>query len=113
MLGIVHRAAVMLDPFGPEIAIGEGIETCMAARQLGIRPTPCWALGSVGAISFFPLLNGVKRLMILGETGKASRDAIRLCVPRWRDAGRQVRVIMPEIGSDLNDELMAGRLCKP
>jgi putative DNA primase/helicase len=107
MLGIVHRAAVMLDPFGPEIAIGEGIETCMAARQLGIRP--CWALGSVGGLSFFPLLKGVKRLMILGETGKASRDAIRLCGPRWRDAGRQVRVIMPTIGTDLNDELMAGR----
>jgi putative DNA primase/helicase len=109
MLGIVHRAAVKLEPSSTgELAIGEGIETCMAARQLGIRP--CWALGSVGAISFFPLLRGVKRLMILGETGKASRDAIRLCVPRWRDAGRQVRVTMPEIGSDLNDELMAGRL---
>jgi Toprim domain len=109
MLGVVHRAAVKLDPLGPEIAIGEGVETCLAARQLGIKP-PCWALGSVGAISFFPLLKGVKRLMILGETGRASRDAIRLCVLRWRDAGRQACVTMPEIGSDLNDELMAGRL---
>jgi putative DNA primase/helicase len=51
MYGIVHRAAVMLDPIeGDELAIGEGIETCMAARMLSIRPT--WALGSVGNIAF-------------------------------------------------------------
>jgi putative DNA primase/helicase len=107
MLGVVHGAAVKLDlKINTEIAIGEGIETAMAARQLGIRP--CWALGSVGAISFFPLLKGVKCLMILGEAGKASREAIQFCGPRWRKAGRQVRIVMPAIGSDLNDELMAG-----
>jgi putative DNA primase/helicase len=105
MLGIVHRAAVMLDPPGPELAIGEGVETCMAARQLGIKPT--WALGSVGGISFFPLLPDIKRLTILGETGKASQEAIRFCGLRWHDAGRSVRVVMPTVGSDLNDELMA------
>ena len=39
MLGVVQRAAVKLDPLGNEIAIGEGVETCMAARQLGYRPS--------------------------------------------------------------------------
>ena len=103
MLGLVHRAAVMLDPIGPELAIGEGIESAMAARQLGIRPT--WALGSTGNICSFPVLEGIDRLTVLGETGDASRQAINLCGSRWDAAGRRVRVVMPTTGSDLNDEL--------
>ena len=105
MLGVVHRAAIMLDPIGPELAIGEGVETCMAARQLGIRPT--WALGSTGGISGFPILDGITRLTILGETDQASADATEFCARRWRKAGRRVRIVTPEIGSDLNDELIA------
>jgi putative DNA primase/helicase len=105
MLGLVHRAAIMLDPIGPELAIGEGVETGMAARQLGIRPT--WALGSTGNIAGFPPIEGIKQLTILGETGEASAEAIKFCAKRWRRAGRRVRVAMPEIGSDANDELMA------
>jgi len=105
MLGVVHRAAVMLDPIGDELAIGEGVETCMAARQLGIRPT--WALGSTGGISGFPVIEGIEQLMILGETGQASADAVQFCARRWRKADRRVRIAMPDIGSDLNDELMA------
>jgi len=106
MLGIVHRAAVMLDPIGCELAIGEGIETCMAACQLGVG-CPTWALGSTGAIAGFPVLDGVERLIILGETGAASREAIRFCAPRWKKSGRRVRIARPEVGNDLNDELMA------
>jgi putative DNA primase/helicase len=105
MLGVVHRAAVMLDPIGPNLAIGEGVETCMAARKLGIRPT--WALGSVGCISGFPVIDGVEQLTVLSESGQASADAVKFCARRWRRAGRRVHVAMPDIGSDLNDELMA------
>jgi putative DNA primase/helicase len=105
MLGIVHRAAIMLDPIGPDLAIGEGIETCMAARQLGIKPT--WVLGSTGSIAGFPIIDSVKRLTILGETDTASQDAIQFCTQRWRKAGKRVLVAMPSVGDDLNDELMA------
>jgi putative DNA primase/helicase len=105
MLGVVHRAAVMLDPIGIKLAIGEGIETCMAARQLGAGAT--WALGSTGGIAGFRIIEGIKQLTILGETGAASQDAIRFCAHRWHRAGRRVRIVMPEIGDDLNDELMA------
>lgn len=85
MLGIVHRAAVKFDPIsGDTLLIAEGIETTMAARQLGYRPA--WALGSVGGISFFPALDGSGRC--------------------WRRAGRHVQVIYSEVGSDLNDALM-------
>ncbi len=44
MRGVVPRAAIKLDPPTDRLSIGEGIETSMAARQLGYAPT--WALGS-------------------------------------------------------------------
>jgi putative DNA primase/helicase len=105
MLGIVYRAAVKLDPLGKTVAVAEGIETAMAARELGV--VPCWALGSVGAISQFPILDGVKTLTIVGEAGDASANAVELCKARWRAGGRSVRVVVPDPPhSDLNDELI-------
>jgi Toprim domain len=110
MLGIVHRAAIMIDPIKDStLTIGEGAETCLAARQLRLSPT-IWALGSVGAISFFPVIAGVKRLMILAETGKASEEAVQLCGRRWNRAGRRVRIAYPQIGDDFNDAIMGQAL---
>jgi hypothetical protein len=105
MLGIVARTAIKLDTVGETLVIGEGIETCMAGRELGFAPA--WALGSVGAISFFPILDGVQQLTILGEHGEVSARAVKICATRWHKAGRQVRVVTPEVGSDLNDVLIA------
>ena len=108
MLGIVRRASIKFDEIGPsgELVVGEGVETCMAARQLGLGPV--WALGSVGAISFLPVINNAQTLIILGEAGEASERAIRLCTKRWRAAGRRVRIAVPEPGlSDFNDVLIA------
>jgi putative DNA primase/helicase len=102
MLGIVQRAAVKFGAIGNRLAVGEGVETCMAARQLGY--SPAWALGSVGAISFFPVLDSVRRLIICGEAGTESANAV--CARRWNAAGRMVLIAHPEVGSDLNDELM-------
>jgi hypothetical protein len=106
MLGVVHRSAVKLDPLGDILHVGEGIETCLAARQLGHAPT--WALGSVGMIAKFPAIDGVARLRVLGETGAASADAFKIVGRRWHAAVRQIEIVMPSAGhSDLNDELMA------
>jgi putative DNA primase/helicase len=108
MLGVVHRAAIKFDPTSEQLAVGEGVETCTAARELGYRPT--WALGSTGNISFFPILDGVNTLLILGERGDASAEAIKVCGTRWHKAGRRVRVVMPDLEfSDLNDVLIAER----
>jgi len=116
MLGLVHHAAVKLEPVATTLIIGEGVETCMAARQCmaagDIERAPIWALGSVGAISFFPVLDGVRRLIILGERGEASAQAVRLCGQRWQRAGRRVQVLYSEIGSDVNDALMMERVAK-
>jgi putative DNA primase/helicase len=105
MRGVVHRAAIKLDPPGEQLAIGEGLETAMAARQLGHGPA--WALGSVGAISRFPIIECVNTLVILGERGDVSAQAIKLCGTRWKKAGRRVLIVMPDSPhSDLNDVLL-------
>jgi len=104
MLGIVHRAAVKLGPATSTLTIGEGVETCMAASQLGLGPA--WALGSVGGISFFPIIAGVKKLTILGEAGDASARALQICGRRWRRAGKRVFASHSNIGSDHNDALI-------
>jgi putative DNA primase/helicase len=94
MLGVVHRAAVKLG----------NPETCMAAMQLGVGTA--WAVGSAGNISFFPTIDGISELTILGETGEASARAVKICGRRWRRASRRVFVSRSEVGSDHNDLLM-------
>jgi len=83
--------------------IGEGAETCQAARQLGLRPA--WALGSAGAIAAFSLLSGVECLTLLTENDEAGRQAVEACARRWHDAGRQVLIDRALLGKDLNDAL--------
>jgi hypothetical protein len=105
MLGIVHRAAVKLDQASDTLHVGEGIETMMAARQLGLAPA--WALGSAGMVAHFPVTS-TGHLRICGERDEASARAVELCTRRWQAAGRQVQVVLPTVGKDLNDELQHG-----
>jgi hypothetical protein len=110
MLGPVAGAAIKLDADADVttgLHLGEGIETCLAARQLGFKPT--WALGSAGAIAAFPLLSGIECLSLLAETddGGANARAIEQCGNRWADAGREVIVIDPRCAGDVNDALRA------
>ena len=104
MLGIVRRSAVKLGPAGPAMSIGEGVETCMAAMQLEVGTA--WALGSAGNISFFPTIDGISELTILGEPGEANARAVKICGRRWRRASRRVFVSRSTVGCDHNDFLM-------
>lgn len=107
MLGIVQRAAIKLDPISNRLAIGEGIETCLAGRECGA--TPAWALGSAGAISFFPVLAGVKDLAIFAECDETNARAIEICGRRWLRSSRRVTVIRPKFGDDINSALIEER----
>ncbi|MCC0808060.1 virulence-associated protein E [Methylobacterium sp. W2] len=111
MLGPVGGCAIKLDAdqtVTTALAIGEGIETCLAARQLGITPT--WALGSTTGIAAFRVLDGIERLQVLGENDEtgASDRACNDVGARWHRAGRSVEIITPKIGTDLNDVVMEG-----
>jgi len=111
-LGPVGAAAVMLDPFESVthgLFVGEGVETCMAGRQMGFKPA--WAVGSAGAIERLPLFGGVDAMTIFAETDDsgANARAIDAAGSRWRAAGREVYVVTPEIGGDMNDVLQGRR----
>ena len=98
MLGRVSGSAVKLDdvPHGV-LAVGEGIETAMAANQMGFGPA--WALGSAGAIATLPVLEDIRKLILLGENDDASRRATEQCAQRWLRAGREVELVEPEVGT--------------
>jgi hypothetical protein len=110
MLAVAAGAAVKLDAHESvtnRLVIGEGVETAMTARRIDLKPT--WALGSAGAISAFPVLDGVERIGILTEDDEANERATEACGGRWYDADRKVLIIRPTTGNDLNDALRAMR----
>jgi hypothetical protein len=108
MLGPVAHAAIKLDQAENVVSglhIGEGIETCLAARQLGFRPT--WALGSAGAISAFPVLAGIEAISVLHDDDAASDKAITTLADRYEDAGAEVIYFKgPDGKGDMNDLIM-------
>jgi hypothetical protein len=85
------------------LAVSEGLESVLAARQLGFRPA--WALGSAGAVAKLPILGGIDCLTLLAERDEANARAVEACARRWHAAGREVIVVEARIGSDLNDAL--------
>jgi hypothetical protein len=90
------------------LAIGEGIETTLAAMRLGLAPA--WALGFADSIRSFPILVGIETLTILVDNDqpdrngkRAGQDAAAECGRRWFDAGVEVRRIKPRNVNDFND----------
>jgi hypothetical protein len=110
-IGPTGGAAVKLDRANSgALVVGEGVETCMAARMLGLKP--CWALGSVGAIRSFPVLASIGDLTLLQENDDHSPATVITCGKRWRAAGRSVLINTPTLPfKDLNDVLIAWRGC--
>jgi hypothetical protein len=105
MLGRAKGAAIKLDAHEDIVSgvhIGEGIETCLAARQRGYRPV--WAMGSAGAIADFPVLAGIESLSVLGENDRASTDAAHEVCARYEAQGCETFLYQPRRG-DFNDTL--------
>jgi putative DNA primase/helicase len=90
------------------LAIGEGVETCLAGMQLGSGPT--WSVIDAGGMTAFPVLEHIGRLTIIADndvSGTGQRAAAA-CRQRWAAAGKAVRFAMPEEpGQDFNDVLLA------
>jgi putative DNA primase/helicase len=107
-LGPVRGGAVKIDPdedVTQGLCIGEGVETCLAGRQMGLRPV--WSAVTTSGVANFPVLPSVVGLHIFRENDAnlAGPKAVEDCAARWRNAGLDVRVVDPGRGSDLNDEL--------
>ncbi|SDO52097.1 Toprim domain-containing protein [Methylobacterium phyllostachyos] len=112
VFGSATAAAIMLDDqaeVSTGLTVGEGIETCLAARQIGLKPV--WSLISAGNIGALPVLPGIEALTVLGEVDTApnrpSATAFERVALRWDAAGHAVDIVMPRAGKDMNDALMA------
>jgi putative DNA primase/helicase len=91
-----------------DLAIGEGVETCLSCMMLGAGPT--WSVIDAGNMTKFPVLDHVGHLTIMADndvSGTGQRAAAA-CRDRWAAAGKAVRCAMPEEpGQDFNDVLLA------
>jgi putative DNA primase/helicase len=104
MLGVAKGAAIKLDAHASvstSLAIGEGVETVLAARLADLKPA--WALGSSGAVRAFPVLPALSELTILEENDPTSRRDVKICARRYLAAGKPVNIVTPNVGNDFND----------
>ena len=107
-LGPVAGGAIKIDAdehATQGLCIGEGVETCLAGRQMGLRRV--WSAVNTGGIARFPVLSGVDGLHIFrdDDANLAGPKDVEACAARWRNAGWDVIITDPLYGSDLNDEL--------
>jgi Toprim domain/CHC2 zinc finger len=107
-LGPIAEGAIKLDPdedVALGLCIGEGVETCLSGRQMGLRPV--WSAVNTGGVANFLVLSGIEGLHIFKEHdagGQSARD-VEACARRWHDVGRAVIIVLPDTAKDLNDEL--------
>jgi putative DNA primase/helicase len=111
MLGSASGAAMKLQQLQDgDLHICEGLETGLAT--IAMDRGPLWALGSTSLIQSFPVLDGVRRLVIWADfdpvdprTGRQPGfHAADLCAERWLCAGREALVLQPrQEGSDEAD----------
>jgi hypothetical protein len=91
------------------LCLAEGLETALSAMAKGLHPV--WSTGSTALMKTFPVLNGVDCLTVIADhdASGAGEAAAREVETRWRRAGREARIIIPESPGDLNDLLQQGR----
>jgi DNA polymerase len=111
MLG--RTGAVKLWPVGPQLVVGEGLETVLAGATRFAHDDeplrPAWSLVSSDALKRLRPVVGVERLIILVDNDEAGRLAADACAARWTGAGRTVVELTPEPkGADFNDLIMSG-----
>lgn len=87
-------AAVRLYPPGERLAIGEGIETCLAVR-VACPDLPVWSGLTAGGVAAVALPDGVREVLLVADHDAAGARAALTLARRLRAEGRAVRVIVP------------------
>jgi DNA polymerase len=112
MLG--RSGVVKLWPAGSQLVVGEGLETTLAAatrlqyRDAPLRPA--WAMLSSDNLEHFPVIGGVKQLIVLVDNDRngIGQAAAARCRDRWLGAGRTVIRLTPnQAESDFNDLILS------
>ena len=97
--------AVRLDPVGPELVIGEGLELSASAGRL--LSLPAWSAISAGNLSAKVVLPPeVNAVVIAADADEPGERAARDAALRWQREGRRVLIARPKVaGRDFNDLL--------
>jgi putative DNA primase/helicase len=112
-LGPIWGGAIRLAPAGPEIVIGEGVETSASAGVL--LGLPAWAAISAGNMATGLVLPPeVLRVVVAADDDGVNAqgrnpgiEAAEAAAARWQAEGRAVRIVKPMTpGEDFNDLLM-------
>jgi Toprim domain len=113
MLG--RAGVVKLWPAGPQLVVGEGLETVLAAATripyVGAPLVPAWAALSSKKLAALPAIPGVERLLLLidNDSNQEGQEAAAHAATCWRARGRTVVPLMPsEPGTDFNDVIIRG-----
>jgi hypothetical protein len=109
-LGTMAGSAIKLWPLsGDGLAVGEGIETVLAAVQLGVADPPAWATAVANNLTRVPVIPQVKRLTILADNDSDKSDTGELAARKlrriWLAARCEIEIKMPTAAGDFNDLL--------
>jgi putative DNA primase/helicase len=105
MLGKIGGGAVRLAAAAAELAIGEGVETCLSyQRATGIGTWAALSASGIASIVLppLPLAATVHLLVDLDPTGEEACDR---AAARLTREGRRVKLARPTHGKDFNDAL--------
>jgi putative DNA primase/helicase len=105
MLGRYMMGAIRFAAAGPEMAIGEGIETTLSYMQAsGI---PSWAAICTSGMRaiVLPPLPAAAVVHLLVDLDPAGEDAAQAAADRLDREGRKVKLARPVVGKDFNDAL--------
>jgi putative DNA primase/helicase len=105
MLGTIAQGAVRFDAASTELAIGEGIETCLSFQQRLSVPT--WAALSAAGLQtvVLPPRPLAATVFVLVDRDEAGESAARLAADRLSREGRKVKLARPMAGKDFNDTI--------
>jgi hypothetical protein len=84
--------------------LAEGLETALTViAKFQLRPT--WAAGDTDIMRSFPLLGGIGYITLAADHDRKGQGeaAARDVANRWREAGREARILLPTEIGDLND----------
>jgi putative DNA primase/helicase len=106
-LGPIGGGAVRLAVAAHEIAIGEGIETCLSYMQQTGRPA--WAALSTSGLRSIVLpplpLASVVYIAADVDPNGAGEAAAKACAQRLTEQGRKIKIAVPPEGGDFNDSI--------
>jgi hypothetical protein len=111
-LGGIAGSAIKLWPLagGEALAVGEGIETVLAAVKLGEARPPAWAVTVANNFTKLPLIDSVRHLTILADNdaNNVSQQAATELYHVYNRARRNAVIKHPRTVNDFNDLLMKG-----